>query len=291
MKIILSRKGFDAAAGGVASPILPDGTMLSLPIPDRASPIRYADVVLHGHPLGPIVEALTHGKKQAHFGAHLDPDVVADAYPRSHGWRPTFGQAGGEQSVLVREGVGPGDLFLFFGWFRQVEPHGAVWRFRPGAPDLHVLWGWLQVANVVDVATDVVPNWARYHPHCAAAAGRRNNTLYFGSERLELGGARLDVPGASVFRSYDERLRLTKVGASRSVWSLPGWFAPATQRPPLGYHSEPSRWSADGERVELRTVGRGQEFVLDVRHYPEALGWVHELLACAAVRRGAPRSE
>ncbi len=28
MKIILSRKGFDSANGGQASPILPDGTML-----------------------------------------------------------------------------------------------------------------------------------------------------------------------------------------------------------------------------------------------------------------------
>lgn len=290
MKIILSRKGFDSAAGGVPSPILPDGTMLSLPIPDRASPIRYADVVLHGRPLGSLVEELTHGKKKASYGAHLDPDVVAEAYPRSPGWRPTFGQAGGEQTVLRREGVGPGDLFLFFGWFRQVEPQQAGWCFRPGAPNLHVLWGWLQVANVVDVATGVVPDWARYHPHVAAAAGRRNNTLYFGTDRLELGGARLDVPGAGVFRNFDERLRLTKEGASRSVWSLPSWFAPSSERLPLGYHREPSRWSVSGGRVELRTVGRGQEFVFDVRQYPEALGWVRDLLACATLERGSSRS-
>lgn len=34
MKIILSRKGFDSSVGGVASPLFPDGTLLSLPIPD-----------------------------------------------------------------------------------------------------------------------------------------------------------------------------------------------------------------------------------------------------------------
>jgi len=34
MKIILSRKGFDSKNGGIASPILPDGALLSLPIPD-----------------------------------------------------------------------------------------------------------------------------------------------------------------------------------------------------------------------------------------------------------------
>ena len=173
MKIILSRKGFDSGAGGVASPILPDGTMLSLPIPDRSSPIRYADVRLHGNDLGPIVEALTRGKKKAHFGAHLDPDVVPDALPRLPGWQPTFGQAGGEQTVLVREGVGPGDVFLFFGWFRDVVQDGAVLRYRRGAPNLHVLWGWMQVAQIVDVATGALPEWVRCHPHVAAPALQR----------------------------------------------------------------------------------------------------------------------
>ncbi len=32
-KLILSRKGFDSASGGCPSPIFPDGTMFSLPIP------------------------------------------------------------------------------------------------------------------------------------------------------------------------------------------------------------------------------------------------------------------
>ena len=34
MKIILSRKGFGASYGGKLSPIFPDGTLYSLPIPD-----------------------------------------------------------------------------------------------------------------------------------------------------------------------------------------------------------------------------------------------------------------
>ena len=33
MKVILSRKGFDSSNGGVPSPIMPDGTLLSMPIP------------------------------------------------------------------------------------------------------------------------------------------------------------------------------------------------------------------------------------------------------------------
>ena len=42
MRLILSRKGFDSANGGCPSPIFPDGSMLSLPIPSRSAPHRYS---------------------------------------------------------------------------------------------------------------------------------------------------------------------------------------------------------------------------------------------------------
>ena len=33
--MIFSRKGFDSSYGGAVSPILPDGTMVTIPIPER----------------------------------------------------------------------------------------------------------------------------------------------------------------------------------------------------------------------------------------------------------------
>jgi hypothetical protein len=279
MKLILSRKGFDSAAGGVPSPILPDGSLLSLPIPDKTSPIRYQDVTLGGQSLGVLVPALTRGRIKPHFGAHLDPDLVSSAHPRLPGWRPLFGQANGEQTVLAREGIGPGDLFLFFGWFRQAEPQGRGFRFARGAPDLHVLWGWLQVDTVLSVATARAPTWATYHPHIAAADHRTNNAVYVARDRLTLGGTATARPGAGAFVAYDDRLRLTKPGRTRSHWTLPAWFAPGPDRPPLGYHAQPTRWIPAGDRVELKSVARGQEFVLDTRRYPEAISWVRDLLA------------
>lgn len=279
MKLILSRKGFDSSAGGVASPIFPDGTMISLPIPDQLSPIRYRDIELRGHSLGRVVSELTRTRQRPEAGAHLDPDLVASAYPRKPGWRAIFGQAGGEQTVLARDEIGPGDLFLFFGWFRRVERSGGVLRFAKGTPDLHVLWGWLQVDHVLDVATSKIPTWAAYHPHVAAAGHRSNNALYVARETLVVDGLARGVAGAGVFATYDERLRLTKPGtAKRSLWSLPAWFEPAANRPALGYHREPSRWTRRGEHVELQSVGRGQEFVLDTTHYPEAIPWLGTLL-------------
>ncbi len=268
MRLILSRKGFDSTAGGCASPILPDGTMVSLPIPDRKSPIRYRDIAVHGHALGPLVEDLTGGALTPRARAHLDPDLIAGAFPRKRGWRPIFGQAGGEQTVLARAGVGAGDLFLFFGWFRRAERVRGHWRFVTGAPDQHVLWGWMQIDATHAVGDGRSPTWAAYHPHVAAAAHRSNNTLYVGAA----GGL-----GTGVFARYDDRLRLTRPGERRSRWSLPAWFEPRG-RPPLGYHHVASRWRRAGDRVHLQSVARGQEFVLDTSHYPEALPWVRELL-------------
>ncbi len=270
--IVLSRKGFDSTAGGCASPILPDGTMVSLPIPDGRSPIRYRDITVHGHDVGRLVADLSGGACTGTSRAHLDPDLVASAFPRARGWRPLFGQAGGEQTVLARAGVGTGDVFLFFGWFRRVERARGRWRFVAGAPDLHVLWGWMEVERVLhlgasgEAARPSVPTWARYHPHVAGGP-RTSNTLYV-------------ARAAGVFARYDDRLRLTREGAPRSRWSLPGWFEPRG-RPPLGYHHAPSRWRRAGDRVHLQSVARGQEFVLDTRAYPEAGPWLRGLLASA----------
>ena len=149
MKLIFSRKGFDARAGGCASPILPDDTLVPLPIPNRESPIRYEDVRIGGYSLGRIVADLTRAKQKPHFGAHLDPDLDPHAYPGVDGWRPLFGQDNSAQTVLGREQIGQGDLFLFFGWFRRVEEHAGAFRFVKRAPDLHILWGWLQVDTVL----------------------------------------------------------------------------------------------------------------------------------------------
>ena len=48
MKIILSRKGFDSEYAGQPSPILPDGTLLSMPIPYSNEIIKYTDLYHNG---------------------------------------------------------------------------------------------------------------------------------------------------------------------------------------------------------------------------------------------------
>lgn len=274
MKIILSRKGFDSSAGGCASPIFEDDTFISLPIPEQSGRRAFSDINWR-RPIGPIVEDLSR-RRRAGERVHLDPDLRFDSLPRKPGWRPLFGQADAAQSHLRKHEVKPGDLFLFFGWFRRVEEWNGRFRYKPGAPDLHMLFGWLEIGDIwrLPEKDSEVPEWACDHPH--AGASYKHNTIYVAAQN---GSAY----NAGVFRSYSERLVLTMPGSSRrSHWRLPQWFHPAARNSTLSYHRAISRWTCGESYVDLKTVGRGQEFVLDTKDYPEAAEWARDLI-------GAPR--
>ena len=59
MKIILSRKGFDSGSGGCPSPIFPDGSLMSLPIPDKKSQVTYGEIAgNHWASIGEVVSQL-----------------------------------------------------------------------------------------------------------------------------------------------------------------------------------------------------------------------------------------
>ncbi len=278
MKLILSRKGFDAKNGGCASPIFEDSAMLSLPIP-APSPISYEAISYDGASLARCVEDLSRGKISGADGAHLDPDLRREAFPRFPGWRPLFGQAGAAQSHLARYGVGAGDLFLFFGWFRRVERFDGRLRYAPGAADLHVIFGWMQIGTALPVTRQLARElpWAAYHPHLSDGRPRHPDMLYAASERLTSLG--LDSPGAGVFSRFRNELCLTKTEPyrGRSVWRLPRWFRYRSGAP-LSRHSDRARWHRCRDHVELRTVPVGQEFVLDLDAYPDAHPWLGDLI-------------
>ncbi|QTF93500.1 hypothetical protein [Halomonas sp. BM-2019] len=284
MKLILSRKGFDSSAGGVPSPIFPDGRLLALPIPDGQSLIRYRDIAFDGATLGDLVAPLTRGKITQDDGAHLDPDLIEAMLPRRPGWRPIFGQTGPAQGHLRNHGVGPGDLFLFFGLFRRVERLNGTWRWVPDARPRHLIWGWLQVESVVpvDEARSSDYAWATYHPHFQRP-GEPNNVVYLASRRLRLEGLceglGETLPGAGAFPRFAPQRQLTAPGATQtSHWRLPAWCYPEGDRTPLSYHANRQRWRKHADQVELKAVARGQEFILDGEEYPEAWPWVRDLI-------------
>jgi len=281
MKLILSRKGFDASNGGCASPIFEDGTLCPLPIPDATSPISYGDIRdWRGESIAPIVEQLTRGRLGGGDRAHLDPDLRRGALKRHRGWRPIFGQTGAAAAHLASYQVGAGDLFLFFGWFRRVEQLARGFRFISGAADLHVIYGWMQVGQVVELAANAARAmpWAAYHPHLSDAARYKRNTLFVASSMLVSIG--LALPGGGAFSHFRPELCLTARDepGGRSLWKLPGWFYPSG-RPALSRHGDRKRWRRLGDALYLRTVPIGQEFVLDLDVYPEAHGWLRSIFA------------
>lgn len=280
MKLILSRKGFDSANGKVASPILPDGRLCWLPIPDSTSKILYAKLGCDELNLGEVVAGITGGGIRAKHGVHLDPDISPSMMPRKNGWRGLFGQAGAAQSHLSSKGVGLGDLFLFYGWFRQAEWSQGKLAFVSDAPDVHIVFGWLQVASVEPVSAfpkDYL-RWAGYHPHLNRA-GSENDVLYVARSRLKLDGVVHKLPGAGVFPHARPQLVLTAPGRSRSQWRLPSGLYPPEPGLALSYHSDMTRWRRGQNCTYLNSVGRGQEFVLDGDRYPAMKRWFAELFA------------
>ena len=280
-RIIISRKGFDSAAGGCPSPIFPDGTMYSLPVPgdDVEKPIRYKDLHHGNINIGQVVEDLTDGRHPAWHLAGLDPDIRPNAIARSGNWRGLFGQSNASQTHLAKQCVETGDVFLFFGLFRRVQKTRAGWRFVRGAPKLHVLWGWLQIEQVCkvdEIRHDERFDWATYHCHFSWSGDPRN-TLYVATDWLDVND-KVAAPGAGVFQKVHERLTLTRAGKSVSNWRLPRFFYPDGGKTPLTYHPDLKRWRQDQDHAYLQSVGRGQEFVLRCDEYPEAADWLSGLI-------------
>ena len=256
-KLILSRKGFDSGSGGCPNPIFPDGTMFSLPIPsgDRE---QFNDLQRGDVDIPSVVAGITNGRVNRRNRVHLDPDLNFDTYRHRKNcaawqrWRGMLGQIGIAQGHLDKQGVGTGDVFLFFSIYRRVAETAQGWRFVRGAPELHLLWGWLQVDQKYEVA-DIRPNqlaWARHYPHLFSGYRGDQNTVY------------TDPNAAGV-----------------SQWWLPRWFLPDGRKPPLTYHADRKRWRHDANYAYLKSVGRGQEVVLDLAHYPEAVRWLADLLS------------
>ncbi|QMI49795.1 hypothetical protein [Burkholderia sp. MBR-1] len=285
MKIIFSRKGFDSQYGRVPSPILPDGSLQTLPIPSRyGRPL--GDIQCPQGPVHNLVDDLTGGAITARTSVHLDPDLSDGSVARRPGWRASLGQVGSAQKHLAKQGVGPGDVFLFFGWFRRAEHVAGRWRYVPGAPNVHALFGWLQVGQVYKVGRFECPRWLDDHPHVQhAGAIGVDNTIYVADESLA--GTRNQVPAAGLFRSWSADLQLTAPGCSRSIWRVPRWLLNNPEQPTLSYHRDPARWRIDNEWAIVQTVGKGQEFVIDMGDCNDASQWLESLVLRHGTSPGA----
>lgn len=241
MRIVFSRKGFDSSAGGGPSPILASsdgpGRPVSLPIPaGTASATTYGDLGL-----GDWAASASRGKLSASDLCHHDPMFLPDG-------TCVFGQHGAAQTHLERQGVGIGDVFVFFGLFaeeRTGEPH-------------HRIFGYLRVEEMIALADSVPQELVDIgHPH-ALAMHSANDVIWRGEGR--------------VAKRASDALRLTVSGGPPSLWRRPEWL----KRGGLSYHDREDRWMRGGM---LRSVARGQEFVADIGRRKAPREWLEQVIA------------
>lgn len=229
MKVILSRKGFDSVSGGMMSPIMPNGDLLSMPIPSGGDPYSYREVFCRGRSLREILLELN---PRFNYGdCHLDPDIEKSRHAHvPKGWKPAFGQANSAASFLTNTvKVEKGDVFLFFGNFHATEKRNGRLQFthRRGDfykdSDLHVIWGYLQVGEIIHDQRRIAKEFP-WHPHAVDfRTGDERNTLYVASQRLSFAS---ELSGAGVL-PYDLKRVLTLCGAKRSVWRKSKAYLPS----------------------------------------------------------------
>ncbi|MEA2096648.1 MAG: hypothetical protein U9P73_08165 [Candidatus Cloacimonadota bacterium] len=273
MKIILSRKGFDSGFGGIPSPILPNGEMLSLPIPDIQSDLKYIDLYISkNYNYEDLILELSGSKIKLEsdgkylikeIGCHLDPDIRFETLKRDTNWIGLFGQSGAAQSHLRNQNVSTGDIFLFFGWFAPTHLVNGNLELK-NRSGFHAIFGYLEIAEILELDTQDIPSWMQYHPHYKVRhKTMQNDTLYVASKVLSFNN---NLKGYGTFE-YKPKLKLTKKGYSRSKWNLPEFFKQTS----ISYHNEKS-WKTD----YFQSAAKGQEFVIEATD--KILNWSKDII-------------
>jgi hypothetical protein len=266
MRVILSRKGFDKQYGGQPSPIMPDGTLLSLPIPGKKETVYFSGLKHNGKTYLDIMQELNHNsnpKIKEKYTCHLDPDLRNEVCNRENGWDPLFGQTGGAQGHLLKQKISEKDLFLFFGWFKETEVVDGILKYKRNAADLHLIFGYMQIGKIYpDISK--LPKEYQYHPHAQARfKDVKPNCIYKATDTLSFVPS---LAGGGCL-SFDNTLVLTKKGFTKSRWGLPSFF----RNIKISYHSS-SSFAED----YFQSAAKGQEFVIEENEHVS--NWAKEII-------------
>ena len=245
MKVIFSRKGFDSTAGGIPS-IKIGKNLQSLPIPYKKNTLTtYNDLNL-----GNEVKQLSKNKIIPTDTCHNDPNLLTGQ----------FGQVGAAQTHLENNKVGIGDLFLFWGWFRETKKIKNKILFDKEDPGHYRIFGWFQVGEIIKLGDN--PSWylkekpnSNSHPH-TIGKWPKNNTLYIAKSKLE-GFDLINYPGFGIFKATQLTNLSFDPSIKKSRWICPKWLNPNHNGCGMTYHNNLDRWGKN--TVDI--VGRGQEFI------------------------------
>jgi hypothetical protein len=276
-KVILSRKGFDGTTGGKPSPIA-GNKFVSLPIPRADSGDFYKNLIFSQ--TESYLKVMKDLGIKLYSEAHLDPDLQKSIInDRPQKWRGIFGQSGTSQGTLHNRNVGKDDIFLFFGWFKEVTKVNGVWKYNAKAPDIHTIFGYLEVDRVLDIkARNPVPSWTKYHPHIKGRKeyGKQRNSVYIATSTFSTNPHK---PGWGCFK-YDPQLVLTKDRVeNKSFWNLP----PCFQGEEGNFTHSLKTWNVmSNGNVEMQTYGRGDQEMY-ISSNPEVVAWAENLITSCSL--------
>ena len=230
MKVVLSRKGFDSANGGIPSLIMPNGDMISMPIPSYGDVDSYADLYYGSKSYNKILRELKPSFKERR--CHLDPDINESRRVKCiRNWKPAFGQIGASASYLCNSvQVAPDDLFLFFGTFHRVEECDGRYRYVRHSGDfysdcdLHMIWGYLQVGEIIRDSRRIRREYP-WHSHAEQSRlSDLTNMLIVPRKHLTFAPSR---PGHGILPYSKERV-LTERYRSKATWKYNSVYAPSS---------------------------------------------------------------
>jgi hypothetical protein len=280
-KIIFSRKGFDSTYGKGASAIMPNGDLISFPIPVNNEKkkdknrkdekgIPYSEVFYQNKSYADWMLEL---KLPEYKLCHLDPDLIQSAYPRKQGWHGVFGQSGSAAGHLRNKDnrIRKGDIFLFFGSFKRTYLTNEKLVFERDH-ERHIIFGFLRVGEVYFDDFDVIRDIYDYHPHLQnseeTVSSYNNNAIFVATKKEDYG----------VFK-YNENLVLTKEGFPKSFWELPSFFHDS--KIPMTYHNVENYEKRNGKTF-LQSASQGQEFVVKDKKGQDSkdiIEWAENLVA------------
>ena len=200
---------------------------------------------------------------QADDTCHLDPDIrmnISSPHPQER--VSIFGQCDAALTLLKKFDVKAEDIFLFFGWFKETEfDHGKL-RYKKNAPDLHIIYGYLQVGEVYR-CDENVPYYVRHHAHLNGSfIDIKNNAVYVARETFSLNNS---LPGSGCF-TYHSDLVLTAEGMTRSKWKPHSFF-----KQPMTYHNQTSF-----RETHFQSAAQGQEFIMEGSD--KLMNWVKKVI-------------
>ena len=222
MKIILSRKGFDSANGGIVSPIMEDGTLISFPIPSDDKD-NFEDLIYCGQSYAKILQDLNYKEHSKYHNCHLDPDLTIDRRKNKiDGWCPIFGQVNSSAIYLLKNVEAQvGDLFLFFGNYHKVRYVDGKYQYIKKTGDfysdndLQLIWGYMQVGKIITDSEEQKQYY--WHPHSSDSyrtKGCHSNVMFMASDTLSFNE---NMPGAGVLKFREDRV-LTAKNCNKATW-------------------------------------------------------------------------